>query len=276
MSQSPPERFRLHLYVLQPASKPALPAQAVQQHRLVTHPPNRTGRVRAEPAEVNGNAPRRPPLHLPLLRRSRVRAAAEFAGLMFALPVPPQIAWDATRCWLDCFAPRLAGICDPMFEDANDLLASLPMLQQWLDNWASSNDRAPGTEPPWAVERNIARSEVECVARFIAQRLANDRGLTLEFYTDAGDRTCLAIPPRAALQLPPAATCQPRAECITAKEEFAVYATPTGEEVFVPADVAAHRSGLAPADPRRLREFRMTSATRIESVACATEVADGD
>jgi len=275
MSDLPPERFRLGMYVIPLPSKSARDAELATENTSAGNFVDSAGPITAESIGVHGTGARRPPLHIRRLRRSHVHAAAKLAALMFVLRATPPIGWNETHCWLDCFSPRLGGICDPLFATAADLIVALPQLEMWLNDWAGSSDRAASTSPQWALERDISPPEVERVAQFIAQRLATHRRLTLEFCTEAGDLARLTIPPRADLQLPPGIMCQQRAECSTAKEDFEVYATATGEEVFVPADVAVHRPSVTPADRTRLRGFRMTSATRIDPVAPA-EVTDDD
>lgn len=262
------DRFRLHLYVIPPLPHPWEYGVSPGKTRVDRTTSGRVADDPSEPVERGVPAePCRPPLLLRRLRRTRVHAAATFARLVFVLPSPPPLCWNGSHCWLDCFSPRLEGICEPIFADAADLMSALPGIQEWLDNWENSGDRAPSTDPRWALERQINPAVVERIARAILQQLSTNRRRKLAFYTATGERACLTIPPRESLVLPPIATCLQHAEHITGKEEFAICATPTGEEVFIAADLAAHLPNRVPVDVRMLREFRMTSATSIQPVA---------
>lgn len=264
MNVEDPARYRLYLH----ASATALP---VTNADACPPPlaPERSPLEEVASSQVAASAGEPdvlPPIPLSALHRARVRVSAELACLVFALPDFPWVSWTATHFWLECFAPRLSGVNDPLFSDADDLIKALPQLQAWLDHWSECPARVAPNEPCWAVDRGLGPVEVQGVARFIESKLATSTSLVLTFYSYSGEISTLTVPPQAALCLPPPTPSTQQAVQILAKEEFALCATPSGTEVFLPAELAAGLPASFAVDPRGLVKAVVTDAQRIRPI----------
>lgn len=212
-----------------------------------------------------------PPLHLERLTLKSVLAAGKLAQMVFSLPAKPTICWDKKSCWLDCSFVHLDGVFDPIFKDAEDLLRALPQLQEWIGEWACSASRTPDLAPRWATQRGLDCVEVEQVARFLLDRVATDRSLSLTFSSFAGNEVALTVPPRATLRLPPAALELDGIEQITAKEEYVVWATPVGQRVTIAADFVPVACQSLVVNPSALAHLKVTNATSVRAVTGIAE-----
>ena len=212
-----------------------------------------------------------PPLRFERLTLKSVLAAGKLAQMVFSLPAKPKICWDEISCWLDCSFVHLDGAFDPIFKDAEDLLRALPLMQEWIGEWACSDSRTPNLAPKWATQRGLDSVEVQQVARFLLERVATDRCLSLAFSSVAGKEVALTVPPRAALRLPPTASDFNAIEQITAKEEYVVWATPVGQRVTIAADLVPTDSQFVVVDPGALAHLKVTNATKVRTVTGPAE-----
>lgn len=269
--------FRLHLYVYDPTED----VPRSNEHLPVRMAPDPMAVVTGEGASLSTGiggvkAHYAPPLRLDRLSQKSVRAAAEFARLVFVLPELPKICWNETHCWLDCFALRLDGIGDPIFRDADDFLEALPLIQEWIDGWAHSFRRTPDSAPSWAIDRGLDDVEVERVASYIVTNLALDTKLAMDFCSAAGRVFALTIPPKATLRLPPTASVSKECEQVRAKEDFALWATAVGQGVLVPAELSSTQLQSLAVDPRALTTLKVTDAATIRPITGRTEETTDD
>lgn len=191
------------------------------------------------------------PLHeddLPPWRDDLVRQL-DVLGLMMVAEIFLGATADKIRL-LDTGAALVIepGMLRGAFCSVEELLTVVPLLNQWLSEWASSPKRVPDLQPLWATSRGIESSQVGAIARMVLEHLASTE--TRRIRMPGGDLV-LRVPVRQSLQAP---------TCVVAKashpheiarvEEMELLQSVTGETFLAPI---ANGTGDALQSERQVR-----------------------
>ena len=200
-----------------------------------------------------------------LIDTQELEGTIAFLQIFFPFQAEPTIRFSA----IDALIDLNPSLMPTLVEDFGGLLQMIPMINCWLEDWASSPERRPSLEPDWARHHGLGPETVRYISVAMLGSLTRSRERSISLRSAAGDRATLQIPARAQLvaPLPEGLSGQEYFEVCT-KEAMGRYLTPGGKLVFI----RAGESILAPSttvtiDSRSLFRTRIKTSPHVSIAA---------
>lgn len=213
------------------------------------------------PASVDG--PDGPPQAIPLtlLRPFNGVALQVLLSVWFTLELDPRIYFRHGGARITIGRTHT----DSAVKDEQSFLDVLPMLRQWVEEWAKSPTREPDIQPARAAALGLSVAGTKRLAIVVVDALATSSRRVIPIAHRDGVWIELILPPRDCLQ-PPSASRKSQEEAIVIGEtqRMAVYQDAAGgQTILIPEAVVAQLGEKPRVDARAVRRQQLRAPKKL-------------
>lgn len=213
------------------------------------------------PASEEGTEGPPPAIPLTLLRPFNGVALQVLLSVWFTLELDPRIYFRHGGASITIGRTHT----DSAVKDEQSFLDVLPMLRQWVEEWAKSPTREPDLQPARAADLGLSVAGIKRLAMVVVDALATSSRRVIPIALRDGVWIELVVPPRDCLQ-PPSASRRAQEEAIVLGEtqRMAVYRDAAGgQTILVPQEVAAELGEIPRVDARAVRRQQLRAPKRL-------------
>lgn len=213
-----------------------------------------------------------PPIRLDLLSERLIKGLLSLLAVFFPLPNDRRrvrVEWGAA--WLEI----RPGLLPTLLKDSKDLIELIPDFNEWLHNWATSDERGADCQPAWAKSRGFGVDCVRQIAESVVEHLAGSSQKTIRVAGETGMQAELRLPPKPQLVAPKASLTETEIFRVDDTQTMTTYMTHSGKIVICLCSNAPTVSAdSVEIDLRMLHQISITSSCRVRPIGAEDEEED--